>query len=76
MKKLHEQIRGQIKRTNEAYKAGANKYHKQLEFKLGDVVWLSLRKERFPSRRKNKLMDRSDGHFKVIEIVGSNACKL
>jgi len=28
MKRLHEQIRGQIERTNEAYKARANKHRK------------------------------------------------
>jgi len=76
MKKLHEQIRNQIEKTNEAYKAKANKHRKSLEFKLGDLVWLHLRKERFPSRRKNKLMARSDGPFEIIEKVGNNAYKL
>jgi len=76
IKKLYEQIKNQIEKTNEAYKARANKHRKQLEFKPGDLVWLHLRKERFPSRRKNKLMARSDGPFAIIEKVGSNAYKL
>ena len=71
MKKLHEQIRGHIERANEAYKAKA-KHCKQFEFKPGVLVCLYLRKERFPSRRKNKLMARSDGPFEIIEEVGSN----
>jgi len=75
MKKLHEQIRGQIEKTNEAYKAKAYKHNKQLEFKPGDLVWLHLRKERFPSRRKKKLMARSNGPFEVIDKVGINAYK-
>jgi len=75
MRNLHEHIRVQIEKTNEAYKAKANKNRKQLEFKLGDLVWLHLRKERFPSRSKNKLMARSDGPFEVIEKVSSNAYK-
>jgi len=58
MKKIHEHIRSQIERTNEAYKS---KHRKQLEFKPGDLVWLHLRKERFPLRRNNKLMAKSDG---------------
>jgi len=76
MNKLHEQIRGQIEKTNEAYKAKANKHCRQLGFKSGDLVWLHLRKERFPLRRKNKLMARSDGPFEVIMKVGNNGYKL
>jgi len=76
MRKLHDQIRNQIKKTNEAYKASANKHKRQLEFKPGDLVWLHLRTERFPSRRKNKLMARTEGPFEILEKVGSTAYKL
>jgi len=76
MRKLHEQIQNQIKKANEVYKARANKHRTQLEFQPGDLVWLHLRKERFPSQRKNKLMARSDGPFEILVKVGSNAYKL
>jgi len=76
MRRLHDQIKNQIEKTNEAYKARANKHRKPLEFQPGDLVWLHFRKERFPSRRKNKLMARSDVPFEVLEKVGSNAYKL
>jgi len=55
---------------------GQHKHRRALEFKPGDLVWLHLRKERFPSRRKSKLMARSDGPFEVIEKIGDNAYKL
>ena len=42
-------------------------------FKEGDLVWLHLRKERFPNHRKNKLMPRCDGPFKILKKVGDNA---
>jgi len=58
------------------YKARTNKHRKVITFKPGDLVWIHLRKERFPSRRKNKLMPRSDGPFKVLEKVNDNAYKL
>ena len=35
-----------------------------------------MRKERFPSKRKSKLMPRSDGPFEIIEKVGPNAYKV
>ena len=76
MKKLHQEIRAKIEKTNEMYKARANKHRKAITFKPGDLVWIHLRKERFPSRRKNKLMPRSDGPFKVLERVNDNAYKL
>ena len=60
IKKLHEQVRAQIFKVNEQHKQKANKNRPHLEFELGDFVWLHLRKKRFPSRRKNKLMTRGD----------------
>ncbi|XP_074288868.1 uncharacterized protein LOC141614014 [Silene latifolia] len=71
-----EQVRAQIEKSNAKYKEKANKHRKQPVFKVGDLVWLHLRKERFPAKRKNKLMPRADGPFKVIECYGSNAYKL
>ena len=57
-KKQHERIKAQVEKTNTIYKGKANKHRKHMEFSLGDLVWLHLRKERFPLRRKNKLMTR------------------
>jgi hypothetical protein len=42
----------------------------------GDLVWLHLRKERFPNLRKSKLMSHADGHFKILEKINDNAYKL
>jgi hypothetical protein len=47
-----------------------------LDFTPGDLVWLHLRKERFPDLRKSKLKPRADGPFKVFEKVNENAYKL
>ncbi|XP_052725959.1 uncharacterized protein LOC128194409, partial [Vigna angularis] len=37
------------------------------------LVWLHLRKERFPSQRKSKLSLRGDGPFKVVKKINDNA---
>ena len=42
----------------------------------GDLVWLHLRKDRFPELRKSKLMPRADGPFKVLQRINENAYKL
>ena len=35
-----------------------------------------MRKERFPSKRKSKIMPRSEGPFEILEQVGPNAYKV
>ena len=67
MKKVHQEIWTKIEKTNEMYKARANKHRKAITFKPEDLVWLHLTKGRFPSRRQNKLMPRRDGPFKDLK---------
>ena len=76
IQELHTKVRERIEKTNEQAKQQANKHRKDAQFQLGDLVWIHLRKERFPSKRKSKLMPRSDGPFEVIEKIGPNAYKI
>uniref|UniRef100_A0A2N9HRI2 Integrase catalytic domain-containing protein n=1 Tax=Fagus sylvatica TaxID=28930 RepID=A0A2N9HRI2_FAGSY len=54
----------------------ANKGRRQLVFEPGDWVWLHMRKERFPAKRRSKLLPRGDGPFQVLERINDNAYKL
>jgi hypothetical protein len=76
MLKLHETIKENIERMDAKYKLIGDKGRKQLDFTPGDLVWLHLRKERFPDLRKSKLMPRADDPFKVLEKINENAYKL
>lgn len=76
MLKLHETTKENIERMNAKYKIAGDKGRKELKFEPGDLVWLHLRKERFPELRKSKLLPRADGPFKVLEKVNDNAYKL
>jgi hypothetical protein len=76
VKKLHERTRMHLERKTERYKAQADKGRKQVIFEEGDLVWVHLRKERFPQKRKNKLNQRGDGPFKVLKRIGPNAYQL
>ncbi|OMO97609.1 Zinc finger, CCHC-type [Corchorus capsularis] len=58
------------------YMKNANKGRKEIIFEPGDWVWLHLRKERFPEKRKSKLLPRGDGPFQVLERINNNAYKL
>jgi hypothetical protein len=61
---------------NAKYKISGDKGRKQLDFAPGDLVWLHLRKERFPDLRKSKLISRADGPFNVLKKINENAYKL
>jgi len=39
-------------------------------------MWIHLRKERFFSKRKSKLMPRSDGPLEILDKIGPNVYKV
>ena len=75
IKKIHEQVRDKILKQIEKYKKQADKHRKKVVFKEGDLVWIHLKKERFPNRRFVKLQPRVDGSFK-IQKINDNAYKV
>jgi len=76
VKKLHEQVRGQIEKENEIYARQANKGRKKVVFQLVDWVWVHMRKERFSEQRKSKLQPRGNSLFQVLERINDNAYKI
>ena len=53
-----------------------NKNKCPMIFEEGELVWLHLRKDRFPEARKTKLHPRGDGPFKILKHVNDNAYKV
>ena len=76
IKKLHEQVRQQIIKQNSRYKTNRDKRRRQQIFKVGDLVWIHLRKERFPKQPNAKLSPRADGPFKIVHKINDNAYKV
>jgi len=76
VKKLHERVRNQTENQIEVYAIKGNKGRKELVLDEGDWVWLHLRKDRFPTKRKSKLSRKSDGPFQVLERINNNAYRL
>ena len=76
IKKMHEDTRhtieGQVQRL--ATRLNVNK--QPMVFNIGDLVWLHLRKDRFPNECKSKLLPRTDGPFKVLARYNDNAYKI
>jgi hypothetical protein len=76
MLKMHETTKENIETMNAKYKLAGSKGKKHVTFEPGDLVWLHLRKDRFPDLRKSKLLPRADGPFKVVAKINDNAYKL
>jgi len=76
IKKLHEQVRQQIIKQNSRYKTNRDKNRRQQIFKIGDLVWIHLRKERFPKKPNAKLSRRADGPIKIVQKINDNAYKV
>ncbi|XP_021311863.1 uncharacterized protein LOC110433677 [Sorghum bicolor] len=76
IKKLHDETRRNIEKKSAQYAKQANKGKKKVTFQPGDLVWLHLRKDRFPQQRKSKLSPRGDGPFKVLKKINDNAYKI
>ena len=76
VKKLHQSVRKHIEKKNEQYVTKANKGRQQVLFEPGDWVWVHMRKERFPARRRSKIHPRGDDPFQVLERINDNTYKL
>jgi hypothetical protein len=73
MKQLHEETQQNIAVANKKYQVAGSKGRKHVSFEPGDLVWLHLRKDRFPTLRRSKLMPRAAGPFKVLTKINDNA---
>jgi hypothetical protein len=70
-------VRKNIEKANEVYKKQSNKKVRNVQsFEVGDLVWIYMRKERFPNQRKNKLMPRAEGPFEIVQKINENAYKV
>ncbi|WVZ70625.1 hypothetical protein U9M48_019273 [Paspalum notatum var. saurae] len=70
---LHAQTHQNIAAANVKYQVAGSKGRKHITFAPGDMVWLHLRKDRFPTLRRSKLMPRAAGPFKVLTKINDNA---
>jgi hypothetical protein len=72
---LHKHTHQNIAAANAKYQVAGSKERKHVTFAPGDMVWLHLSKDRFPTLRRSKLMPRDAGPFKVLTKINDNASK-
>ena len=73
IKTIHEETRAALEKQAKHQTDYINKKKKEMIFQEGDLVWIHLRKERFPQERNSKLKPRGDGPFKVLKRINNNA---
>ena len=76
VKNIHDRARANIEKMTKLYEQRAYKGRKKMLFEPGDLVWMHLRKDRFPEQHKSKLQPRADGPFKVIRKINDNAYEI
>jgi hypothetical protein len=69
---FHGQTQQNIAAANAKYQLAGCKGRKLVTFERGDMVWLHLRKDRFPTLRNSKLMPRAASPFKVLTKIDGN----
>jgi hypothetical protein len=70
---IHEQTQQNIAHTNAKNQVVRSTGRKLVTFEPGDLFWLHLRKDCFPTLRRSKLMPRAAGPFKVLKKINDNA---
>jgi hypothetical protein len=73
--KLHEKARAEIAKHNAEYVRNA-KRRKVVNFQEGDLVWVYIRKSRFPGKRKSKLNPKVEGPYRVLKWINQNAYQI
>ena len=73
---MYNNVREKIERSNASYQAKSSKHKKKVIFQPRNLVWVYLRKDRFPQKRRSKLSSRADGPFEILERINNNAYRV
>ncbi|GAA0172389.1 hypothetical protein LIER_26226 [Lithospermum erythrorhizon] len=69
---LHQQVRKQLAASTKKYKATTDRKRRNVQFEVGDQVWVALTKDRFPPLEYSKLKARKIGPLEVVTNVNAN----
>ena len=76
IKEVQDQVKLQLKNSNQKYKEVADQKRREVQFKVGDLVWAYLKKERLPQMKHTKLLPKKVGPCQILEKYGHNAYKI
>jgi hypothetical protein len=76
MQELHSKIKERLQNSNQEYKHRVNQHRIELQFEVGDLVLVHLRRERFPRGTYNKLKMNKIGLCKIIRKFEANTYEI
>lgn len=65
---LHGKVHDHLNKSTLSYKVAKDKHRRIVEFQVGDLTMIHLRKSRFPMCTYNKLKDRQLGPMTILEL--------
>ncbi|CAL9241813.1 unnamed protein product [Arabidopsis halleri] len=71
-----ENVHSNLEISTAKYKSVADVHRRNVEFKVGDLVWAVLTKDRFKPGTYNKLKSRKIGPLEIVEKINNNAYRL
>ncbi|XP_057867447.2 uncharacterized protein LOC131074783 [Cryptomeria japonica] len=76
MHDIHQQVKETLQKSVERYKENEDLRKRDVQFKVGDLVFAYLRKERLPKGKYTKLMKKKIGPCKAVHKFGQNAYEI
>lgn len=73
---LHKHAKVNLESAQAKYKEAADVKRREVDFKVGDLVWVVLTKDRLPLREYSKLKSRKIGPVEVLERINANAYRV
>jgi hypothetical protein len=76
LRELYKTVWEKLEQSYAKYKAKADVTRRDVQFKVGELVWAYLPKERFPRGEYHKLKQRKVGPCEILEKFGANAYRV
>nr|GEV38737.1 reverse transcriptase domain-containing protein [Tanacetum cinerariifolium] len=72
-REVHKVVHDNLVRANSKYKQDADQKRRQVDFEIGDCVWVVLTKDHFLVGEYTKLSAKNIGPLEIVEKVNYNA---